>query len=80
MKINGINRIIIEVKSMKRKTGITVLKDLITPSVFKKVLTFKRNGLIKSSGTVDSKIHFIKKGSIFRLFWKRWITIFQLCK
>ncbi|WP_104382439.1 Crp/Fnr family transcriptional regulator [Sphingobacterium sp. HMA12] len=49
---------------MKRKAEITVLKDLITPAVFKKVLTFKRNELIKNSGTVDSKIYFIKKGSL----------------
>lgn len=43
---------------------MTIFEDLITPAVFKRTLTFKRNELIKSSGTIDSKIYFIKKGSL----------------
>ncbi|WP_343560285.1 cyclic nucleotide-binding domain-containing protein [Sphingobacterium sp.] len=43
---------------------MTVFNDLITPVIFKKKLTFKRNELIKNSGTVDSKIYFIQKGSL----------------
>jgi CRP-like cAMP-binding protein len=49
---------------IKATSDMTVFKDLITPAVFKKALTFKRNELIKNSGTVDSKIYFIKKGSL----------------
>ncbi|MDR2269982.1 MAG: cyclic nucleotide-binding domain-containing protein [Sphingobacterium sp.] len=43
---------------------MTLLKNLIASTVFKKALTFKRNELIKSSGTIDSKIYFIKSGSV----------------
>jgi len=39
------------------------LVDLISPYVFKKEISFKRNDYIKMNGSADSKIYFIKKGS-----------------
>ncbi len=37
--------------------------DLITANVFKKEVSFKRNEYVKTNGSTDSKIYFIKKGS-----------------
>ncbi|WON93091.1 Crp/Fnr family transcriptional regulator [Sphingobacterium sp. UGAL515B_05] len=40
------------------------LFDLISPRIFKKEISFRRNEYIKMNGSIDSKIYFIKKGSI----------------